>query len=185
MSDETAKDEKQATEAALVNDTEKLALYEENQRLAKELADLKAKTNVPSREAKRYESGMEVPANCGVFAVELQAPVKNNQLNPEILYVAEIVAVDEAEALRQAMSELCDKKQWQQPPSWLVRKVSATEETLKQREDRIRFRKWRKANDAREERGENLLPLPPNLTQFKDQLTDTERYATEGLQTVK
>lgn len=174
---QNANQSQQSAPVDVVAETERLALIEENQRLAAELAELKEKTRNSNREANVYEPGAEVPEDHGLFDVELSAPAKDGR-PAHILFAGRLVALDEPDALRQAIAALIDKQGWHTPPHWLVRKVTATKETLEQRDARLRFRQWRKANAARQDRGEDLRPLPANLSQFRDKLTDLEELAT-------
>lgn len=163
----------------LVEETENRALREENQRLAAELQALKEKTQATNRSPSVFEPGSEIPEFHGVFRVNLSAPPKDGR-PAHVMFAGDLVALDEPDALRQGIAALCDKHGWQSPPHWLVRKVEPVGNTEQERNDRIRFRKWRSANQKREDRGESLLPLPSNLSQFRDHLTDTEELATGG-----
>ena len=174
MSDET---KKAAIDVdALVNDTEKAAMASEIERLTKELAEVKEKQSGPTRKAKRHDPGTEIPKGYGKYNVSLSAKGKGDRPGA-VLFEDVILATDESDALRQAMIELCDQQGWPQPPE-MIRGVEPTEATAREREDRLKFRKWRSANQKREDRGEPLLPLPANLEQFRGDLTDTEELAT-------
>lgn len=175
--DDDAKQQDEFDVSSLIEDTERLALIEENERLSRELAELKAKTTATVRKASTYQPGEPIPKHHGVFTVELWSKRdERTKRNSERLYHAELVSLDESDAMRQALMEYCDKNGYSSPPD-LIRKVHASEHTIRERELRIAFSKWRRANNLREERGENLLPLPPALKQFEDQLTDIEQLA--------
>jgi hypothetical protein len=164
-----------------ISDTEVAALIEENERINRELAELKRKHEAGQyeRQARRYQGdgSDDIPEGHGVFETVLRTR-ETREKPSKTVFSDTLVAVDEGDAIRQALSEYCQKNGLASPPDF-IREVKPVGNTLRERDDRLRFKQWRNANRAREGRGEDLLPLPPELSKFRDQLTEIERMATE------